>query len=292
MNKIVVTGVTGQLGRQTVKYLMEKGVSANQIRGVARNPQRAAGLISELGIEVVQGDYDDTPSLVKAFEGASKLLFISAPSYDNTLRIRQHASVVEAARNAGVGHIIYTGIAFPEKMKLGLENVHLATEYMIRTTNLPYTFLRNAFYLEILVNEGLRGIVASGELVTSAPTGRMNYVARNDLALAAAIVLSSDSHENRIYELANPQPFNFDEFAILLSELAGKPVKHRVVTPQEAMNLMVQAGVAEGGAAFMVHGVYSAIEEGQFSFVSDDLVKLIGSAYTAPAQAIRQALHI
>lgn len=290
MAKIVITGVTGQLGGLVVKHLLDKGIKADQIRGVARDPKKAAGL-KEQGIEVVQGDYDDAAALLKAFEGATKLLFISASSLDNTLRVRQHASIVEAARNAGAGHIIYTGIAFPEKMKLGLENVHLATEYMIKTTNLPYTFLRNAFYLGILVNESLPGIVASGEIVTSAASGKMNFVTRDNLAWAAAIVLSSEGHENRIYELANPQPFSFDEFAAMLSQVSGKPVRHRAVSPQKAIELMVQAGIPEGRAGFMVKGVYAAIEDGQFSPASNDVRQLLGQAYTSPQEAIHQFLQ-
>jgi NAD(P)H dehydrogenase (quinone) len=290
MSKIVITGVTGQLGGLVVRHLLARGISADQIRGLARDPKKAAGL-TEPGIEIVQGDYDEAASLLKAFEGASKLLFISASSLDNTLRIRQHAAVVEAARNARVGHILYTGIAFPEKMKLGLENVHLATEYMIKTTNIPYTFLRNAFYMGILVNESLTGIVASGEIVTSAAKGKMNYVTRNDLALAAAIALSSEGHENRIYELANPQPFSFDEFAAMLSQVAGKPVKHRAVSPQEAIGALVQAGVPEGRAGFLVNGVYAAIEDGQFSPASNDLLQLLGNAFTPTQEAIRQFLQ-
>lgn len=290
MSKLVITGVTGQLGGLVVKHLLEKGVSPDQIRGVAREPEMAAGL-REQGIEIMQGDYDDPSSLLKAFEGGSKLLFVSAPSYDNTLRVRQHASVVEAARNAGVGQIVYTSIAFPEKMKLGLENVHLATEYMIKTTNIPHTFLRNAFYLEILVNPSLQGILASGALVTSAGTGRMNYVTRNDLALAAATVLSSEGHANRIYELASPQPFSYAEFAELLSKVAGKPVEYRSVSPQQAYDGLVQAGVPEAGAGFLVHGVYAAIAEGQFSPASNDLVELIGSAYTSLEEAVRRVLQ-
>jgi NAD(P)H dehydrogenase (quinone) len=289
MSKIVITGVTGQLGGLVVKHLLDKGVSADQIRGVARDPEKAAELSAQ-GIEIVRGDYDDPASLPKAFEGASKLLFVSASSFDNTLRIRQHASVVEAARNAGVGQIVYTSIASPDKMKLGLENVHLATEYMIKTTNLPYTFLRNTFYLEILVNEGLRGSVASGELVTSAPSGRMNYATRNDMALATATVLTGAGHENRTYELTSPQTFSYDEFAAVLSEVAGKTIKHRAVTPQQAYDGLVQAGVPAAMAGFIVHGVYAAIEGGQFSATSNDLVELIGSAYTSPKEAVRQVL--
>lgn len=290
MGKMAITGATGQLGGLTIRHLLSNGVAAGNIVGIVRSPENA-GALRELGIEIRTGDYDRPETLAEAFAGIEKLLFVSGPSMDNTLRIRQHASVVEAARNAKVGHIAYTGIAFAEKMKLGLENVHLATEYMIRTTGIPFTFLRNGFYLEILVNEGLKGIAASGEIVTSAPNGKMNYATRNDLALAAATVLAGDGFENRVLELTAPEPFTYDEFAAVVSDIAGKPVKHRAVSPEEAVRSMTGAGVPEGMAGFMVHVVYKAIEDGQLGHASQDLKQLIGDGYTTIRQAVTEALN-
>jgi NAD(P)H dehydrogenase (quinone) len=291
MSKIAITGASGQLGGLAIRHLMNKGVAASNIIGIVRNPEKATAL-TELGIEVRTGDYDHPASLEKAFAGVAKLLFVSASSMDNTLRIRQHASVVEAARNAGIKHIVYTSFSFAEKMKIGLENVHLATEYMIRATDIPYTFLRNGFYLELLVNESLKGAIASGEIITSVPSGAMNYITRNDLALAAATVLSGQGHENRTYELTSPVPFTYDEFAAILSDVSGQQIRHRAVSPDEAFQSMVSAGAPEGMAGFMVHGVYAAIESGQFAYPSEDLVKLIGDAYTTVKYTVEEVLKV
>ncbi|EOD6733008.1 hypothetical protein RFE05_005226 [Klebsiella pneumoniae] len=83
----------------------------------------------------------------------------------------QHANVVKAARDVGVKHIAYTGYAFAEESIIPLAHVHLATEYAIRTTNIPYTFLRNALYTDFFVNEGLRASIESGAIVTNAGSG-------------------------------------------------------------------------------------------------------------------------
>lgn len=289
MGQIVITGANGQLGRQAIRHLLSLGIEANHITGMVRSADKGAAVI-ELGIQTVQADYEDPASLAQAFAGASKLLFVSSSSMDNTLRIRQHANVVEAARNAGVGHIAYTSIAFAENMKIGLENVHLATEYMIRTTNIPFTFLRNAIYMDALVNENLQVNIAQGELVTSAPTGLINYVTRDNLALAAAVVLTGEGHDNKTYELASPKPFSFNELAALLSEVSGQPIKHRTAAPGDVVQSMIEAGVPEGNAGITVYGVYAAIEDGQFSRPSEDLVKLIGDKFTSVETAIRQIL--
>lgn len=289
MGKIAVTGANGQLGTQTIHHLLKKGIAATNIIGIVRNKEKATAL-TELGIEVRIGDYDIPTSLETAFAGAAKLLFISASSMDNTLRVRQHASVVEAARSAEVGQIVYTSLAFPEQMKLGLELVHLATEYMIRTTDIPYTFLRNGFYLDILVNESRHGVIAKSEIITSVPSGAMNYVTRNDLALATATVLTSEGHTNLTYELTSPTPITYNEFATILSDVSGKSIQHRTVSPDEVFESMVHAGAPVGMAGFIVHGVFAAIEGGQFGHPSEDLVALIGDSYTTVKQAVVEIL--
>ncbi|UFJ41042.1 SDR family oxidoreductase [Brevibacillus humidisoli] len=288
---IVVTGATGQLGSLVVHHLLKKDVPAGEIAVVARRPEKASALAA-LGVEVRYGDYDDAASLKKAFAGASKLLLISAPSPDNTLRIRQHATAVEAARDAGAGYIVYTGLAFAEKLQTGLEHVHLATEYALRTTGIPFTVLRNGFYTDLFVDkEALQAIIERGEIVTSAENGRLNTATRNDLALAAANVLTSEGHENKFYELASPSPWTFDDLAAALSEVSGKTVVHRSVSAEQAVQEMIRAGVPEGAASFMVHVVYHAVSEGQFGYASQDLQNLIGEAITPLQEAVRHTLQ-
>ncbi|GGN94093.1 SDR family oxidoreductase [Saccharibacillus kuerlensis] len=289
MGKIIVTGASGHLGTSAIRHLLDLGVQASNIVGVVRDKAKGTAL-ADLGIELRLGDYDNAASLPSAFEGGEKLLFVSASSMDNTLRVRQHSAVVEAARNAGIKHIAYTGFAFPEKMTIGLENVHMATEYMIRTTGIDYTFLRNGFYLELLVNEGTAAAVEAGTVISAAPTGKMNYVTRDNLARAAAVVLTGEGHANKIYELTAAEPFSYDEYAAVLAEVSGKLVVHKALPAPEAVSAMVSAGVPEGGAGFMVHVVDAAIENGEFGTPSNDLVNLIGDAYTPLKAAVEAAI--
>lgn len=284
---IVVTGATGHLGGLVIQHLLKK-VPANEIIASVRNVEKAEDL-ANLGIEVRYGDYMDVELMKKSFEGASKVLFISSPDLDDTLRIRQHANVAQAARDAGVKHIAYTGFAFAEESTLPLANVHLASEYAIRSTNIPYTFLRNALYAEVFVNPGLAASVASGELVTNAGTGKLNAVSRNDLALAAATVLTENGHENKTYNLVNPQPWSFDELAQVLTDVSGKKVEHRSVSFEEMKEYLVNVGLPVPVAEFSAV-IYHAISEGETARTTEDLQNLIGTP-TSLKEAVKQALQ-
>ncbi|MDE3838682.1 NAD(P)-dependent oxidoreductase [Bacillus methanolicus] len=284
---IVVTGTTGILGGLVIEHLLKK-VPAKEIIASVRNVEKAANL-ADLGVEVRHGDYMDMESMKKSFEGASKVLFISSPDTDNTLRVRQHANVVQAARDAGVKHIAYTGYAFGEQSQVPLAFVHMATEYAIRTTNIPYTFLRNSLYMEVFVNPGLNAAIESGELVTNAGNGKLNAVTRNDLALAAATVLTEEGHENKSYNLVNPQPWSFDELAQIITEVTGKNVVHRSVSYNEMKEYLVKAGLPEPVAELSA-GIYQGVAEGETAKTSDDLTNLIGTP-TSLKEVVKQTLQ-
>lgn len=252
--KIVMTGATGHLGSLVLKELLRR-VPAERIAIVARRP---AEFQNENGIEVRYGDYDDASSLPGAFRGADRLLFISSPERDEEVRLRQHRTVVAAAKEAGAGRIVYTGIAFPEKGRLPLHALHIKTEQLIRESGLSYTILRNAFYMDLVEMLGWRTAIAGGVLLSPPGPWTFNTAAREDLAAAAAVVLAEDDHRGRVYELTASRAWDLKELARALSELSGRRIEHRT---DPAMN---------GGA-------YAMLPFSDTASVSSDLETLIGT---------------
>lgn len=145
MSKILITGATGNFGKATIAYLLEKGINPNDISALVRDEEKATDL-KQKGVDVIPGDYDDYISLAAAFKGVDKLLFISGSDMAN--RISQHENIVAAAKKAGVKHIIYTS-AIPgnksEKSAIDfVHHVHIQTERWLEESGVPYTFMRNA----------------------------------------------------------------------------------------------------------------------------------------------------
>ncbi|HEY3425298.1 MAG TPA: SDR family oxidoreductase [Negativicutes bacterium] len=285
--KIIVTGATGKLGGLVVKHLLNK-TSADQIVVVARDLKKAASYIDH-GIEVRYGDYNDIESLQKAFSGGDKLLLVSSSATDDTLRILQHTKVIKAAKDAQLKHIAYTGYAFAESSDRPLSYLHASTEYAIRTTNIPYTFLRNCFYTEIFVTEEIKSAVESGVLANNAGNGKLNTVTRNDLALAAATVLTEEGHENKSYNFTASKLWSFEDLASIISQVSNKNVVYKAVSFDEYKKILINAEVPEP-VAMMMAGVYQAVSNGEAAKSSNDLAHFIGNP-TPLVETVRQVLN-
>ncbi|MNN27709.1 Quinone oxidoreductase 2 [compost metagenome] len=151
----------------------------------------------------------------------------------------------------------------------------MATEYAIRATRIPYTFLRNGGYTEFFINPVLQVHVNNGAIITNANKGKVNSVTRSDLALAAATVLTEDGHENMVYNLVSNQPWSFDDLAEILSEVSGKDVIHQSVSFEEEKNILIRSGMSEPLANTTAY-IYKTIAEGTMEKTTDDLQHLIG----------------
>ncbi len=116
-------------------------------------------------------------------------------------RAVQHRNVIEAAKQAGVGRIVYTSVLHADTSPLDLAAEHRETEAALAEAGIPTTILRNGWYSENYAGS-VQGALMSGALVGSAGEGRVSSAARADYAEAAATVLTSAGHEGKTYELA------------------------------------------------------------------------------------------
>jgi NAD(P)H dehydrogenase (quinone) len=280
--KLLVTGATGKLGTKIVDALL-KTVPANQLAVSVRNPEKAEG-IKTRGVEVRQGDFDRPETLDTAFKGIDRLLIISADG-DNETRIRQHTNAVAAAERAGVKFIVYTSIGNAQESKNMLAPTHKATEESILKTGIPYSFLRNNWYLE---NESssIQGVLAGAPWVTSAGTGKVGWALQQDYAEAAAAVLAGNGHENTIYELSG-KLFTQEEFASALGAVLGKEVPVQQVDDASYAEIMKGAGVPEFLIPFLV-GIQKDIREGTLEIESSDFEKLLWRPATPLSEGLSQ----
>ncbi|MCY9339952.1 SDR family oxidoreductase [Bacillus haynesii] len=280
--KMLVTGATGKLGSKIVEKLLET-VPADQLAVSVRNPEKAEALRAR-GVDVRQGDFDRPETLESAFRGIDRLLIISADG-DNETRIRQHGNAVAAAEHAGVRFIAYTSIANARDSKNFLAPTHKATEEAILKTGIPYSFLRNNWYLENEMSS-IQGVLAGAPWVTSAENGKVGWALQQDYADAAAAVLSGEGHENTVYELSG-ELLTHEEIASALGEVLGKEVPVQHVDDAAYRDIMKNAGVPDFLIP-MVVDIQKGIREGTLEVESDDFEKVLGRPLTPIKEGLAQ----
>jgi NAD(P)H dehydrogenase (quinone) len=148
--KILVSGGTGQFGAATIKFLLKK-ISADNLVALVRDENKATELKAK-GVVIKIGSYNDYGSLVGAMKGVEKVLLISGNDIAN--RQKQHENVINAAKEAGVKHVVYTSFLRKNETKtspLGMvAKSHLETEKLLINSGLAYTIMLNNLYAEIL----------------------------------------------------------------------------------------------------------------------------------------------
>lgn len=283
--KILVTGATGKLGSKVVEFLLKK-IPADQLAVSVRNPEKAEDLRAR-GVEVRQGDFDKPESLDSAFAGVDRLLLISTDG-DNETRIRQHANAVAAAERAGIKFIAYTSIVNAQESTNLFAPVHKATEETIIKTGIPYSFLRNNWYLE---NEipSIQGVLAEAPWVTSAADGKVGWALQQDYAEAAATVLSGEGFENTTFELSG-QLLTQQELVSTLSNVLVKEVAIHQVDDATYAEIMKGAGIPDFLLPLLLD-IQKSIREGSLAIDSTDFEKLLGRPATPVSEALPQIIN-
>lgn len=281
---IAVTGSTGHLGTLVIEALLER-VPASQVVALARDTGRAAAL-ADRGVQVRPFDYDRPDTLAAALDGVDRLLLISGNAVGR--RIPQHRAVIEAATTAGVHFLAYTSILHADTATGPMAPEHRATEALLAAAPVEVALLRNGWYSENYVPAAQQA-AGTGEVVTSAGTGRVASAARADYARAAAAVLTADPPLGGTFELSGDHAWDAAEFARTVSDLSGGEVRVLDVTPAEHLRILLDAGIPEGSAHFVVD-IDRAIALGELADTPGTLAALIGRPTTPLAATLGGAL--
>ena len=274
---IAITGATGQLGRLAIASLRAKGISPIAL---ARDPAKAA----DLGVETRAFDYKAVDPA--ALKGVQTLVLISSNDFDD--RAGQHQAVIDAAKAAGVGHVIYTSILKGDQNPMILAQDHIATEAALQASGLGHTVLRNGWYTENYTGS-LGAALAHGAMAGSAGEGRVATAARADYAEAIAAVAVNPDHQGKVHELAGDAAYSMAEMAAEVSRQTGKAIGYANLPQADYAQMLIGFGLPEGFAHVLADSDASAAQ-GALYDNSGTLSRLIGRPTTPMAATVKAAL--
>lgn len=278
--KIGITGATGQLGSLVVEHLKNR-VDAKDLVALVRTPEKVSG------IEARAFDYEKPETLADALIGIDTLMLISGNEIGK--RAPQHTNVINAAVKAGVGRIVYTSILRADSTSISLADEHLITEKLLEESGINYTILRNGWYTENYTGT-LAGSVEAGGLVGSAGDGKISSATRNDYAEAAAVILTTEGSNGRVYELSGDEAYTLTDLAAEVSSQTGKDIAYNNLPEADYAEVLKGIGVPEMFAVGLASWDVSA-SKGDLYDSGNTLSSLIGRPTTPLSEAVKVALN-
>lgn len=252
--KVAVTAASGNLGAEIVKSAIDL-VGRDRVVGLARTPSKARSL----GVEIRPGDYSSPEQLEASLRGIDAVLLVSGMDPPDE-RAEQHRNVIEAAKSAGVGKIVYTsiqgaegGTAFSPIVQSNRE-----TEADVRNSGLDWAIGRNGIYIEPDI-EYLETYKAKGKIANCAGDGRCGYTTRPELGFAYAKMLTESKHSGQTYNL-HGQPITQRQLTDYFNDAFGTRLKY-VSMDVDAYRKERIADLGEF-IGTVIAGIYEGIRDG------------------------------
>lgn len=278
-----------------VNFLKEKTAPENLAVLVRNHKNDLVQQYKNDNIEVKIGDYSNLKDLQKAFKNIDILYFISAGDDDG--RAKLHKNVVDAAKYAGVKHIVYTsGVRKNETDSSPLASLidsHIQTENFIKTSGIDYTILRHNLYAEVI--EMLIGnrnqLLKSKTIYLPAGEGLTAFVPKENLAEAAVnIILNPEAFTNKILEFNSNEQINFSEIAETISEVLKENIQYISPDLSKFKSEMNKFGLSNH--IIEILSTFSlAIANGEFDQKSADLETVLGHKTISLSEFLKKAYN-
>lgn len=269
--RILVTGATGNVGREVIEELRRRGqrVVAAVLDG--RDTQRVPA-----DVETVPFDFGRGETFAPAMRGIDKLFFMRPPQISDVERYLHPA--IDAAAAAGVKQIVFLSL-----MGVNPRVPHYKVEQTIKASGIPYTFIRPSFYMQNLDTFYRDDIRLRDEIFVPAGEAKTSFVDVRDIGAVAGMALAEPGHEGKAHTLTGSEALDYYEVAESFSGTQGRRITYKRPTPAEYAARQKALGVPDEFIDVM-RMLYWTVRLGIGKKVTPELGELLGRAPVTMAQ--------
>lgn len=231
---ILVTGGTGTVGAATVRALKARG---KPFKVGTRDPAK----VKASGTRAVELDFERPDTVARALVGIARVFSLTPASEEQE---RDVATLVSAARKAGVKHVVRLSVAgVDDEDAPAIVRSHAEAERVVCSSGLAWTLLRPTFFAQNFVNH--YGVRRDADVSVRLPhgQGKTAWVDVRDVGEVAAAALTARGHEGKAYELTGPEALDDAQALALLGEALGHRYAYVDVAEPDARKALLGAGV-------------------------------------------------
>jgi len=236
---ILITGAAGKTGKAVIKALAARGAT---VRALIRRPEQTVELKALGASEVGIGDFDDVVALSRAAAGTRAIYHI-CPNVSRD-EVNFARAVAAAARTHNVRRFVFHSVLHPQIEAMPHHWQKMRAEEFLLTAGFDLTILQPTAYMQNILG-AWRAVVTDGVFRVPYPVAtRLSLVDLDDVAAAAALVLTTDGHAGATYELVGTPPVSQTEVAAAFCGAFGCAVRAEAETVEAWQARARAAGMA------------------------------------------------
>ncbi len=270
MEKILITGATGNVGLSTLKLLASRDYADVEVVAAVRDIERAKNIEGISNCTFCHFEFDEPSSYDKALQGVTKLVLIRPNQVSDVSRYI--FPFLARAESLGVKHIVFVSIVGAERSRIFANH---RTENHIKKLSVPTTILRPSLYMQNLSTFHRQDILLHDKINIPAGHGLVNYIDVRDVAVAIVAVLMNPSHEHDAYEITGPEPLDFYQIAKLFSDELRREIKY---AKPSTIRFVRQKLLEKKQLLYVLtlSLLYSAARNGKMNYTNDVFLNLTG----------------
>lgn len=280
-----LTGATGTVGREVCRGLLTRGVD---VRVGARASSQAGGTWPDVSA-VVPLDFEDPEITDTVFEGVDAFFFMTPLIED---QVAASIRVLDAAIGAGVRHVVRLSSrsAGWDQMSV-LRAWHREIEDAVRSSGASWTILRPCSFFQNFIKYQAETVRTMSSIIFPLGDALIPFVDAMDIGEAAVkCLLHPEEHAEKTHVLTGGRAYGAKGVAAEVGRVIGKPVTYIDVAPDQAREMMSQAGappwLVEASLAVFAHA-----KAGGESAVDPTLVEIIGRPATTLSEFAERNRH-
>lgn len=262
---ILVTGATGNIGREVIAGLQRRGQALRAAVFTQADVQHVPA-----GVPTSIFDFADPKTYSPALDGVERVFLMRPPQItdmESTLN-----PFADYARSVGVKQIVFVSL-------LGVEDnprvPHYAAEQHLKSLGVPYTFLRPSFFMQNLNTTHRAEIRDRDEIYLPVGKARTSFIDTRDIGAVAATVLSEAGHANIAYPLTGGEALDYYQVADIFSEVLGRKITYKDPSSLAFLYSTVRHGTPLKFALVMSM-LYRSTKQGIADVITDDVSRLLG----------------
>ena len=272
---ILITGASGNVGREVLRQIAQTG---EKITAAYQDASRAN---VPAGVARVTLDYNQPETVRSALKGVDHVFLVGPPTADLPAL---EGKAIDIIKESDVEHVVKLSAMGGRDSTFPRE--HAESEDYIRSSGVPYTFLRPNGFMQNLVNNNSQTIRTQNAFFGSEGDGKVSQIDIRDIAAVAVKMLTEPGHMGKTYTLTGPEALSNAQIAELLTKTLGREIRYVNLSPEQLKPAMLSAGVPEWTTDAILD-LQRLYREGKAATATDDVERILGRKPTSYADFLK-----